>query len=405
MLKYLFILLTLPSFAQDSQKDYQLLWEISGNGLELNSYLFGSLHSNDKRLFNLTDSTYFALNNVNTISLETDMFSLFGSIDTRVGQADLKFDNEGNPYVSSSKASASNYGDEDGMPQFLDAYFQQYCFNAKKNFLPLETVDFQLSSFENMGETDFSKMKLSSLFMTKNDFVELYLKGNIYDLDEFMRASLALYPKAYQSIIVDRNISMAEVIDSCLENKQNNFFVAIGAGHLAGEKGLINLMRSRGYSVRKMGANYSEKTESKSAVQKFKEYNFSIDSLGLNMIFPGRPKTIESEDESYQFKLVYSDFGQGNTYEVQVYQRDSDMGLKELSKLYIASPEETSIKRITLDNGGEAFEGLSETHFDGFYWTRVLMNEDYFIVAKTYGGNKYMNSLRPQRFFQNLWFE
>ena len=123
------------------------------------------------------------------------------------------------------------------------------------------------------------------------------------------------------------------------------------------------------------------------------------------MIFPGRPKTIESEDESYQFKLVYSDFGQGNTYEVEVYQRDSDMGLKELSQLYIASPEETSIKRITLDNGGEAFEGLSETHFDGFYWTRVLMNEDYFIVAKTYGGNKYMNSPRPQRFFQNLWFE
>ena len=80
MLKYLFILFALPSFAQDSQKDYQLLWEISGNGLELNSYLFGSLHSNDKRLFNLTDSTYFALNNVNTISLETDMFSLFGGI-------------------------------------------------------------------------------------------------------------------------------------------------------------------------------------------------------------------------------------------------------------------------------------------------------------------------------------
>ena len=57
MIKYLFILLTLPSLAQEPAKDYQLLWEISGNGLELNSYLFGSLHSNDKRLFNLTDST------------------------------------------------------------------------------------------------------------------------------------------------------------------------------------------------------------------------------------------------------------------------------------------------------------------------------------------------------------
>ena len=405
MLKYLFILLTLPSLAQDSPKDYQLLWEISGNGLELNSYLFGSLHSNDKRLFNLTDSTYFALNNVNTISLETDMFSLFGTIDTRVGQPDLKFDNEGNPYVSSSKASASNYGDEDGMPQFLDAYFQQYCYNAKKIFLPLETVDFQLSSFENMGETDFSKMNLSAAFITKNDFVELYLKGNIYDLDEFMRASLALYPNAYKSIIVDRNISMADVIDSSLQNKTNNLFIAVGAGHLAGEYGLINLLREKGFSIRKLGANYSEETTSKTAVKKLKEYNYSIDSLGLNMTFSGRPKMIEPEDETYQFKLVYSDFGQGNTYEVEVYQRDPEIGLKELSELYIASPEATSIKKVILDNGGEAYEGLSETYVDGYYWTRVLMSEDYFIVAKTYGGNKYMNSPRPQRFFQNLWFE
>ena len=106
-----------------------------------------------------------------TISLETDMFSLFGTVDTRIGQPDLKFDNEGNPFVSSSKASRSNYGNEDGMPQFLDAYFQQYCYNSNKNFLPLESVDFQLSAFEDMGETDFSKLNLSTAFMTKEDFV------------------------------------------------------------------------------------------------------------------------------------------------------------------------------------------------------------------------------------------
>lgn len=405
MLKYLFILLSLPSLAQEPIKDYQLLWEISGNGLELNSYLFGSLHSNDKRLFNLTDSTYFALDEVNTISLETDMFSLFGTIDTRIGQPDLKFDNEGNPYVSSSKASNSNYGNEDGMPQFLDAYFQQYCYNSHKSFLPLESVDFQLSAFEDMGETDFSKLNLSAAFMTKEDFVELYLKGNIYDLDEFMRASLALYPNAYKSIIVDRNINMAMVLDSSLQNKENNLFVAVGAGHLAGEKGLINLLREKGYSIRKLGANYSETTTQKAKVKSFKMFNYSIDSLGLNMNFPGKAKRIEPEEETYEFKLVYSDFGQGNSYEVEIYKRDNEMGLKELSELYIASPEGTAIKKVILDNGGEAYEGLSDTYFDGYYWTRILMNEDYFIVAKTYGGNKYMNSPRPQRFFQNLWFD
>lgn len=405
MFKYLFILLSLTSSAQNSSEDYQLLWEISGKGLEQNSYLFGSLHSNDKRLFNLTDSTYLALNNVNTISLETDMFSLFGDIDTRIGQPKLKFDNDGNPYVSNSSASSSSYGNEDGMPQFLDAYFQQYCYNAGKDFLPLESVDFQLSAFDNLGETDLTKINLSASFMTKDDFVELYLKGDIYDLDEFMRANLALYPNAYKSIIVDRNINMVDVIDSNLNLPDKSIFIAVGAGHLAGENGLINLLRGKGYAIRKIGANYTEKTEAKTKVKSFRNFNFSIDSLGLNMVFPGKAKLIESDDEEYKFKLVYSDLGQGNTYEVEVYKKDESVGLKELSEIYIASPEGTGAKKIILDNGGEAFEGLSETYFDGYFWTRVLMNEDYFIVAKTYGGNKYMNSPRPQRFFQNLWFE
>ena len=220
-----------------------------------------------------------------------------------------------------------------------------------------------------------------------------------------MRASLALYPNAYKSIIVDRNISMALVLDSVLQKMENNLFVAVGAGHLAGENGLINLLRGKGYSIRKMGANYSETTTEKATVKSFKIFNYSIDSLGLNMNFPGKPNTIESEEETYEFKLVYSDFGQGNTYEVEVYKRNDEMGLKELSELYIASPEGTAIKKVILDNGGEAYEGLSDTYFDGYYWTRILMNEDYFIVAKTYGGNKYMNSPRAQRLFQNLWFD
>ena len=55
--------------AQTGRIENELLWEISGNGMKSKSYLFGSIHSNDKRVFYLTDSTYFALNNATTIAL------------------------------------------------------------------------------------------------------------------------------------------------------------------------------------------------------------------------------------------------------------------------------------------------------------------------------------------------
>ncbi|MFO0494582.1 MAG: TraB/GumN family protein, partial [Flavobacteriia bacterium] len=125
---------------QAVQPENELLWEISGNGLKTKSYLYGSLHSNDKRIFNFSDSTYFALNKVESIVLETDLFSLFEEWDTRQDDVRLLIDNKGKPYTGSDEPTKTIYGDEDGMPQFLDAYFLDYCYNAEKKFYPLEQV-------------------------------------------------------------------------------------------------------------------------------------------------------------------------------------------------------------------------------------------------------------------------
>ena len=177
----LFILLPLASVAQTVNGDHELLWEISGNGLESSSYLFGSFHSNDKRLFNLSDSTFLALDQAEMIVLETDIFSLFDEWDTRVSSVQMKYDNEGQPYVSDSEASVTHYGDEDGMPQFLDAFFEQYCFNADKKFFPLESVDFQLNLFSDMEFPDFRRVRFESFLLDQDDMLNMYLKGDIYN--------------------------------------------------------------------------------------------------------------------------------------------------------------------------------------------------------------------------------
>jgi uncharacterized protein YbaP (TraB family) len=404
MKRFLLIFLAFTSFGQTIDKDHELLWEISKKGVKEKSYLFGTLHSNDKRLFNFTDSTYYALNKSKRIVLEADVFSLFGTLDTRRSEISLNYDNTGEPYTSDAYSTETVYGDEDGAPQFVDAYFQQYCYNANKDFSPLETVQSQFDLFSNVNLPDFTQMRLESFLTSKEQMVELYLEGDIYGLDQLLRRSLTVYPDLYQEMIIDRNKLMVEVLDSLIIIEGT--FCAVGAGHLAGSTGLINLLRSKGYSVRKVLATYtSPPICEKQKVRTANHYIYRADSLEASIRFPGKPLEIREENEDFIVKLIYRDLGQGNSYEVEIYERNLDVGLADLAKRYIASPAESTYEQIQLDNGGEAFQGLADSYPIGLHWTRIVMGEATFMVIKTYGGNKFMNSSRPFRFFDQIIFE
>ncbi|MEY3049916.1 MAG: hypothetical protein RL365_1954, partial [Bacteroidota bacterium] len=55
--------------------------------------------------------------------------------------------------------------------------------------------------------------------------------------------------------------------------------------------------------------------------------------------------------------------------------------------------------------GTEFTQGLSDAYPEGLKWTRILINETYVLVASCSGGNKFMNSDRPRRFFNNILLE
>ena len=391
------------SWCQTVDDAHELLWEISGNGLKSNSYLFGSLHSNDRRLFNLTDSTYFALNEANIISLEADVFSMFESLDTRISPVDLNYDREGNPYTSHSETSETIYGDEDGMPQFLDAYFQQYCFNSDKQFYPLETVEFQLSVFSDIQFSGFGQLNFEQLLTTKDDMIELYLKGDIYNLDQTLKGSLSMYAGGYQELIVDRNIGMSHMLDSILKQDDNKVFCAVGAGHLAGPKGVINLLRNKGYSVRKVLASYSEeKSDFEHEFKSIRNYNYENDSLNIKVVFPGKPQVVEDEWADTELKLIYRDLGQGNLYHVEVYLLAENADLKSLADSYIHSPNKSPARMVELKDGTEAIEGISDSYLEGINWIRIIKNDNYYLVLKASGGSKFVNSKRAHSFFNKV---
>ena len=397
-----FALFGFISVSQTNNPNYELLWQVSKPGQPV-SYLFGSLHSNDRRLFNLPDSVYIALDQSDAIALETDIFSIFETFEWQYGVDNIEFDRDGKPYTKSNKATSTSYGNEDGMPQFLDAYFQQYCHNAGKDFQCLESVEFQLGLLADSGmvpqEGSFNANFMQS---SKEEMVELYLTGNIYKLNDFVESGLSLYPELYEEIIVNRNISMAIILDSIM--KSQSIFCAVGAGHLAGSAGMLNLLQSKGYKVRKVMATYAEeKTEAEQKVKSQRQYEIYDERSNLNIVFPGKPVEIDSEYETYIQKWLYCDLGQGNKYEVEIHERQGINSWEEIASEYLPSPKGGDYEKIELPNGGEAIQGLAqEYYFDSMSWIRVLSTEEFIIVLKATGGNKFMNSPRAFLFFDGV---
>jgi len=402
--KLILLLFTLASgISFGQQEHYALLWEVTAdNGTT--SYLFGSFHSNDKRLFQLPDSVYYAMDQAEVVSLETDIFSIFETFDAREGNVKLKFDSDGKPYTSNARASKSAYGDEDGMPQFLDAYFQQYCFNAGKEFHPLETIEFQMSIGSDMydySSYDFDEGNFGALLSGKDELVDLYLEGDIYGLNDLIKSTLSITPKFYKELITDRNIGMVDSLELILSKKP--VFCAVGAGHLGGDQGMVSILGKRGYKVRKVEATYAEhKAPAEKDVKSLRSYPYSVDSLELTISFPGKPQELGLYDTQH-LNCIYREFGQGNSYTVEVYDRLDIESWEDAAAEYLPSPEESPWEKIELGNGGEAIQGLGQEYWDNtMTWMRVLLTEEYVIVLKAVGGNKFMNSPRAFRFFDTL---
>ena len=400
---FLFTAFISLAYSQVVDVNKQLLWEISGNGVKEKSYLFGTLHSNDKRIFDLSDSVYYALDRANLIILEADIFELFKDIDSREDLPNTLYDKDGKAYTASKIASRTTYGDENGMPQFIDAALEEYCHNANKKFFALEDVRDQLNLgaklnftkriFINDAFNDFSNQKL----------IELYLKGDITAIERFIRANLSADKEQFAALITDRNNKMAHKLDSILKKKES-FFCAIGAGHLAGSEGVINLLRTRGFRLRPMLWTRSEnKTLTKKKFNSFRSYPFNDLASGLNANFHGKPFSEKNSDGS--LSLIYREYGQGNSYSIDIVPNDSTLSFEQIATIYIASPPDINFNKKILDDGTLLFEGLSDTYPEGLNWVRIIFSEKHFAVLKTYGGNKFMHSDRPKKFFDNVWFE
>ncbi len=387
-----------PFRAQSYQSGAQLLWEISlGNK---KSYVWGALHSNDKRLFDFPDSVYVVLKRSSLVALETDFFKKYKQQDVRLEEQTLTLDKRGKMYTSSSRPTNTLFGSEDGTPQFMDAWFQAKASLQETPIIGL--LDDGFGDFED--NTELFSGERNTLFGRNESTLlsDFYLQGNLKKIEAILSRNL-LSSKQQEEILAKKE-ALVSTLRSSVE--QGNVFFILGIELLLGEEGVLDKLKSLGIKMRPIQCSYSANpTTDELTINALNHYELlrEVNQGWLKARFPGKP--LETEGNLNELDFEFKELGQGNTFRIEVLERDTSLSLTQYAAIYIASPPYSPFFLGTMDDGTEYAQGLSDSYPDGLKWVRVIFSESNVAVISCYGGNKFMNSDRPTRFFNQVVLE
>ncbi|HRO74763.1 MAG TPA: TraB/GumN family protein [Crocinitomicaceae bacterium] len=378
-------------------KPNQLLWEITKKGIKQPSYILGTIHLNDAKLFQFNDSIYYAFYNTSVFSTEVDVRELYGVFDTPFNK-NLLIDASGRIYSAVKTTYKSDYGSVMGYPQFLDAYFYQIAVNSNKKIVPLETINDQVLATQSISYSLFPRVNKS---ISQDEMLQLYLSGNPSKLQQLVYEGYK-GTTGYSELIVKRNEKMVAKIDSLIT--KTPAFIAVGAGHLAGKHGILTALHERGYVVRAVGA--TQTTHFQKEKNFFKEnrtYLYDNNELCFKAVFGIRPT--ETFDADGYIRLEARDLGQGNLYLIEGIQlHDDNSGLKQFINESFNSPVNAKILRDTLANQTEYYEGIVNIDEYGLCWRRMLIHKGWLYKLTCSGSLPFLSSNRPKSFFNQVEF-
>jgi len=138
----------------------------------------------------------------------------------------------------------------------IDQHFFEMAKETQKNIIGLETAEYQLDLLSTLGGDDQEAFVIQTIDQFDEmesgfrDLVGAWEMGDLDKLNELLNKGFEEYPALKQSLLIDRNYNwLDEVIGYTKDNE--DYLVIVGAGHLAGDEGLIELLEAQGYSVDK----------------------------------------------------------------------------------------------------------------------------------------------------------
>lgn len=277
-------LVSLAAISQNKNENNTLLWKISGNGLEKPSFLYGTIHMICTDDAVLSPNFIKAIRNCDEVYFEVDMdnwFEMLGAMgkmkmhgDTTLkdllSETDYKkvkayFESKGSMMPFSMLETfkpmlAASTLEEGSMPCDNTTMMEQVIMKeAKENdkkIKGLETMSYQA------GILDSIPYKLQAEQLVS--YIDNATRGDKEDkmMEEMFDAYKKQDLQRLEEMMVETDMGMAGFTDIMLYHRNQNWvkklktlmvekalIIAVGAGHLPGEKGVINLLRKEGYRV------------------------------------------------------------------------------------------------------------------------------------------------------------
>lgn len=428
-----------------------LLWEITGNGLEKPSYLFGTMHVSSKMVFHLSDSFYLAIKNADVVALETDMGTWqddFSRYDLNGFNYDYSRPDFNGPEdyftINTLKIPSyeklielSLYSSPSMINSFLyrtnsdkavdfeeDTYLDMHIYQAAKKWgkkvCGVENFD---RSMELMKEAYADASKEKNKKERNNDYdgdfsysklEDAYRTGNLDLLDTInkVNSTSAAFDEKF---LYKRNEIQAGSIDSIIKTKQS-LFVGVGAAHLPGQRGVIELLRRKGYTLRpiKMAERDSKNREELEKIRVPVQFSkqtsgdgfFSVNLPGKLYDF-GNPYSVVDQEQ-------YADMSNGAYYMVTrintnsiLWGHDEDVVLRKIdSVIYENIPGKILSKQPVTKNGYKGFEVTNRTRRGDFQRYNIFVTPFEVILFKMSGNDDYVkDGTEANQFFNSIQFK
>ncbi len=125
---------------------------------------------------------------------------------------------------------------------------------SKKDVDGLETMDYQMSLFDSIPYKEQAKMLIEAVHGTNTESdmfdqtLDLYKQQNIEGMVNMVDTAKSSGDGSFENVLINnRNKNWIPVISKMMTT--GSVFFAVGAGHLAGEHGVINLLKQAGYKL------------------------------------------------------------------------------------------------------------------------------------------------------------
>ncbi|HKT80769.1 MAG TPA: TraB/GumN family protein [Vicinamibacterales bacterium] len=139
----------------------------------------------------------------------------------------------------------------------LDKHFYDRAKADGRLVQGLETTEFQISRFDEMSMADQDELLAQTIkeLDTANDSVlalaNAWRSGDLNEVDRLALKELRDEAKLYQRLIVDRNRNWMPKLEA-LFNRPGQALVVVGAAHLAGADGLLEMFKAKGYTIEQL---------------------------------------------------------------------------------------------------------------------------------------------------------